>query len=337
MDVTGKSFFPVHYSKRIPHFIGEVTVDCPYLPLKKQSRWVPNRGLFGHFPQQGIEKEKRASSREEEAPQEPPNLVTNSTHTHTLVHSKYFTTHLPSLKTHTQQHQQPNFTIAHRKIMGSEKKRLDHDHDHGHDYNTPPKLSLPVTRPCLAPEAPTPPPRTTALSVPFQWEEAPGKPRPCHTRSEPSPRGTGRDAVVARALELPPRLLSSLDQTNNNNSVPSPTTVLDGPYVGRAVSFTSSYRGSSIKDTESLNFASSRWVGLKKNSNNHNNRVDPEGSFDFSSWTVDGTSKVKITRVRRKGSFLSRSHGNSHLWVCCSLPYLIKCLVTLLQLLYVFV
>ncbi|XP_061364438.1 uncharacterized protein At4g00950-like [Gastrolobium bilobum] len=191
--------------------------------------------------------------------------------------------------------------------MGSLKKKLHHHHDHddrGHEslcYDTPPKLSILPSRPTMQPEAPTPPPRTR-VSVPFKWEEAPGKPRPCHTRSEPM----DSDSTVARTLELPPRLLFS--ETNVSNNMPSPTTVLDGPYVGRAMSFTSSYR-TTPKDTWNSNFGSSRWGGLKKS-----NRVGREGSFDFSNWTEDGASKVKITRVRRRGSFLSLSDGSSHLW-----------------------
>ena len=185
--------------------------------------------------------------------------------------------------------------------MGAENKNknLNH-HDHGvhHEprHHTPAKLSLLVPpRTSMPPEAPTPPPRTTTVSVPFQWEEAPGKPRPCHTRSEPN-----KGSDVARTLELPPRLLFL--ETKVSNSMPSPTTVLDGPYVGRATSFTSSFR--TPKESWKDNFGSSRWGGVKKKNG--------EGSFDFSSWTEDGTSKVNITRVRRRGSF---SQARSQLWV----------------------
>ncbi|RDX80844.1 hypothetical protein CR513_38547, partial [Mucuna pruriens] len=165
--------------------------------------------------------------------------------------------------------------------MGSEKKQP----------KTPPKLSLlTISRASMPPELPTPPPRT-AVSVPFEWEEAPGKPRPCHTRSDP--KGC---ADVARTLELPPRLVLLEAKSS------SPTTVLDGPYVGRAMSFSSSYRSS--KDTWNASFTSNRWSALKKN--------DPgKGTFDFSSWTVEGSGKVKITRVRRKGSFSSLSQGDA--------------------------
>lgn len=188
-------------------------------------------------------------------------------------------------------------------MASKNNKNFDYDNELTltNHYNTPHKLSLP--RPCFPSDAPTPPPRTTAISVPFKWEEAPGKPkpRPCDRGSEPKERETN----VVRALELPPRLLLSLE---SNINAPSPTTVLEGPYVGRAVSFTTSYRDI---NKESVSFGSSRWGGLKKN-----NRVDGEGSFDFSSWSVEGGDKVKITRVRRRGSFSSFSHGSSHLLVC---------------------
>jgi len=175
--------------------------------------------------------------------------------------------------------------------MGSEKRKLHED-----EPKTPPKLSLlKISRANMPPELPTPPPRM-AVSVPFEWEEAPGRPRPCHRRSKPE----GSSDDVARTLELPPRLLLEA-------KVSSPTTVLDGPYVGRAMSFTSSFRPS--KDTWNANFASNRWSALKKNDSE-------EGRFDLSSLTEERTAKVKITRVRRKGSFSSLSHRSSHMWVC---------------------
>ncbi|EYU38881.1 hypothetical protein MIMGU_mgv1a021126mg [Erythranthe guttata] len=57
------------------------------------------------------------------------------------------------------------------------------------------------------------PPLHTLASVPFKWEEQPGKPRPCTdiiALPEPEP-----------ALDLPPCRMTKL---------PSPTAVLDGPY-----------------------------------------------------------------------------------------------------------
>ncbi|KAL1541231.1 hypothetical protein AAHA92_25480 [Salvia divinorum] len=72
----------------------------------------------------------------------------------------------------------------------------------------------------LSPERPSgtaTPPLHALASVPFKWEEQPGKPRPCTDiilRPEP-----------ARCLELPPCRITKM---------PSPTTVLDGPdHLGR--------------------------------------------------------------------------------------------------------
>ncbi|KAF3432804.1 hypothetical protein FNV43_RR23906 [Rhamnella rubrinervis] len=177
----------------------------------------------------------------------------------------------------------------------------------------------------------TPPLRTSA-SIPFQWEEAPGKPRHCNTASEPK---------SARALELPPRLLSETAKVVN---LPSPTTVLDGPdHVCRSMSFTSSLRNNS----ESLGkrvigrdgggyFGSRRWGSFRKSTKEA--VLGP--SFDFSSY-VDGGgdqsqtssvsttgsgvqfggsdhTNVKITRVRRRGSLLNLSHTKSQLLLASS-------------------
>ncbi|CAA0831380.1 Unknown protein [Striga hermonthica] len=61
-----------------------------------------------------------------------------------------------------------------------------------------------------------PPPLETQASVPFKWEEQPGKPRPCtDIITLPGP---------ARLPEPPPCRLTL-------TKMPSPTTVLDGPYV----------------------------------------------------------------------------------------------------------
>ncbi|GAU21119.1 hypothetical protein TSUD_10360 [Trifolium subterraneum] len=140
------------------------------------------------------------------------------------------------------------------------KKKLDYGNNDEliNHYNTPHKLSLPITttRQCFSSEAPTPPPRSAVISIPFKWEEAPGKPRPCHRELlEPKERevvvnNNNNNNNVVRALELPPRLLLSLE-SNNNNNTPSPTTVLEGPYVGRAVSFTTSYRDDNNKEISS--------------------------------------------------------------------------------------
>ncbi|RDX74197.1 hypothetical protein CR513_46082, partial [Mucuna pruriens] len=175
-------------------------------------------------------------------------------------------------------------------MMESESENNGDDHFHEPSY-MPTKLSLLISRPSMPPESPPPPPQTT-ISVPFEWEEAPGKPRHCHTQSEPE--------NCARTLELPPRLLFLLE-TNKVSDVdgPSPTTVLDGPYVGRAMSFTTSYR--TPKGNWNSNFGSSRWTGYKKISTE-----DTEGIFDFSHHCASKPN-VKITSVPRRRSFWTLS------------------------------
>ncbi|KAE8700981.1 hypothetical protein F3Y22_tig00110549pilonHSYRG00056 [Hibiscus syriacus] len=90
-----------------------------------------------------------------------------------------------------------------------------------------------------SPERPgtlTPPLRASA-SVPFRWEEEPGKPKAYATFP----------MTLLGCLQLPPRLLL-LQEANNNNKrkkndkLCSPTTVLDGPYWGSARFQSSSFR-----------------------------------------------------------------------------------------------
>ncbi|EXC21430.1 hypothetical protein L484_011872 [Morus notabilis] len=166
------------------------------------------------------------------------------------------------------------------------------------------------------------PPLRTSASVPFLWEEAPGKPRRCTTyATEPA------EEITTKSLGLPPRLLAEVKFTN----MPSPTTVLDGPDVGRSLSF-------SFRSPESLSrkvarserngyFGSARWGSFRKS------KGVLGASFDFSSSRVDDGGgevngvvfgggdgdhgKVKLARVRRRSSFLSLSHtkSSSHLLV----------------------
>ncbi|KAL7589268.1 hypothetical protein Lser_V15G35816 [Lactuca serriola] len=71
----------------------------------------------------------------------------------------------------------------------------------------------------------TPPPDTytgAGATIPFQWEEAPGKPR-CTATSDPAPQGV-------RCLNLPPRLLMNTKEESIQTE--SPTSVLDEPYSG---------------------------------------------------------------------------------------------------------
>ncbi|KAG4117742.1 hypothetical protein ERO13_D12G250000v2 [Gossypium hirsutum] len=179
-----------------------------------------------------------------------------------------------------------------------------------------PKLSLYLFPSKAAEEPPgiATPPIHTSASIPFQWEEAPGKPRSCPAaESQPKPH-------TARCLELPPRLLAEAKVAN----MPSPTTVLDGPDSGRVVSRTLSFRkGGSFRSPdnkrlskEKVLFGSSRWGSFRKAG-----RVVQGSSFGSSDPPVvdgrdgggsGGGTQVKITRVRRKGRLLSLTQARSH-------------------------
>lgn len=188
---------------------------------------------------------------------------------------------------------------------------------------TPPKLSL-FSLPSQPPEplGLLTPPLQAPASVPFQWEEVPGKPRECAAVS-PRPK-------AARCLELPPRLLAT--EVKVNDMAVSPTTVLEGPQVGRSLSFSFSFRkgpfrslaptaqgsSSSIRrEAKEGQSGSCRWSTSDKE-----NR-DVGGSLDLSSFLFGESvndngggctrggcgseTKVKMTKMRRRGSLLCLS------------------------------
>lgn len=177
------------------------------------------------------------------------------------------------------------------------------------------------------------PPVNIAGSVPFQWEEAPGKPRRIKKPARSNQKG------VVRCLELPPRLLFPGESTTVNE--PSPTTVLDGPYDLRRRSL-SLPRSSAVirklrgvpapapEKEQRLFGGSSRWGSFGKC------KEVSEGIFDFSrfrddgcncrkdwagggsggDFAGDGGTKVKLYRIKRKGSFFNLSQTTkSDFWV----------------------
>ncbi|TKY64096.1 hypothetical protein E2542_SST13986 [Spatholobus suberectus] len=179
------------------------------------------------------------------------------------------------------------------------------------------------------------PPLFTSASVPFDWEEEPGKPRPCTALvsfSNPTPK----------CLELPPRLLIDANLNNNNNKLPSPTTVLEGPYPYVA---TNSCHSPSFRMSEDCygSFGSEReqlgtmvlnhGVGIKEKGRfgswrEKSFKVKREasgGSHVFPSsidrdpddvGTILGThKKVRSMRKRnRSGSFSNPFHAKSSVW-----------------------
>ncbi|XP_021893036.1 uncharacterized protein At4g00950-like [Carica papaya] len=174
------------------------------------------------------------------------------------------------------------------------------------------------------------PPIHSLAAVPFRWEQEPGKPKPCALFS---------NDFSQKSLELPPRLITKL---------PSPTTVLESPYSGRSLRFpSSSFRVSSecygsfrsyspdheteVQQPLGASVLGNRGVkgrgilsywrrrGLKgKREIGGGSYVfpssvdrDSESSKDGEESSCDG---VKITRIRRAGSFSNISPARFHFW-----------------------
>ena len=202
------------------------------------------------------------------------------------------------------------------------------------------------------------PPLHTSASVPFRWEEEPGKPREYCTTLISRPID-----FPQKCLELPPRLLIE--------TLPSPTTVLEGPYTGRSSRFqSSSFR---ITRSREYNYGSFRrrcspergQLGTIAPSKR---RVKEKGGF-LGSWSwgrrdlkgnreagggsyvfpssgdreaadqssneeeemVSSSDKVKMTRMRRSGSFSAVSNARSQFWVSSSLKLFLNFLALILR------
>ncbi|KAG2239841.1 hypothetical protein Bca4012_022934 [Brassica carinata] len=145
-----------------------------------------------------------------------------------------------------------------------------------------PLFSIPLNRASETPGLETPP-VNIAGSVPFLWEEAPGKPRASDENKPPASKQNAVGGGVVRCLELPPRLISPATADE-----PSPTTVLDGPYV---------------IPRRSLSVI---WRSEKQSECGSNSSCSTNGRC-----CDGGGTTVKISRVRRKGSLLNLSHSKS--------------------------
>lgn len=175
------------------------------------------------------------------------------------------------------------------------------------------------------------PPLRSSASVPFLWEEAPGKPRRCSSCNTAG--DLPADEITTKSLGLPPRLLAAVEMKFTN--MPSPTTVLHGPDAGRSMSFRipeSLDRRVARSDQRNGYFGSARWGSFRRSkgilgasfdiSSSRVESVDgSEGNgvvFGGGAGSYDHHEKVKVVRVRRRSSFLSLSHtkSSSHLLVC---------------------
>ncbi|XP_039048105.1 uncharacterized protein At4g00950-like isoform X2 [Hibiscus syriacus] len=174
----------------------------------------------------------------------------------------------------------------------------------------------------------TPPLRASA-SVPFRWEEEPGKPKPCTTLTIFS----NPNDLAQKCLELPPRLLH--DARN--------TPALEGARFQSSSSFRmgsacyGSFRGGSgspervhlgsmvlskrgtykakgfLGSLRRRAFKASREVGGTGNSYVFPSSGDRDSECSTEEES-NSTTSVKIIRTKRVGSFRSLLHSNSKFW-----------------------
>lgn len=193
------------------------------------------------------------------------------------------------------------------------------------------------------------PPLHALASVPFKWEEQPGKPRPCTdiiVRPEP-----------ARGLEPPP-CRSGAKITR----MPSPTTVLDGPYNLSRPRF-SSFRmfrekqssfdssssggggGGGSPQSQSYGDVSvgkkngrlkmsrlfNRSLRVRKEADEGSLGFSPSSFAGFDSDFVEGKMKMKMRRNGRSFSSFSQTAPSPPLWVSLVTFYFFinACFITL--------
>ncbi|XP_047319343.1 uncharacterized protein LOC124922668 [Impatiens glandulifera] len=144
----------------------------------------------------------------------------------------------------------------------------------------------------------TPPINTTA-SVPFRWEQEPGKPHPC-TALITFPITTHNKYLQ---LQLPPRLLQL--PAPADSKLTSPTTVLDqGPYMVEQGSFGRAQLGDMVLIKNrgggkgKTGFFRSWRMGKKKSNNGE--------KFD----NDDDDDDNEIIKMRRNGSLISHNKAN---------------------------
>ncbi|KAK7285769.1 hypothetical protein RJT34_20550 [Clitoria ternatea] len=170
-----------------------------------------------------------------------------------------------------------------------------------------PLLSMPAMQSPERPGTVTPPLHKSA-AVPFRWEQEPGKPRPCSALVAFS----NTNDFLPKCLELPPRLL-----------IPSPTTLLQGPYVSsnrfRSPSFrtTPNCYGSdlgNIVPTKGVGIKDYGWFGSwRKKAFRVKKREVTGGSHVFPSSNDKETTHMP--NMKRSGSSSSlSSHGKSRVW-----------------------
>ncbi|XP_006852593.2 uncharacterized protein LOC18442308 [Amborella trichopoda] len=166
--------------------------------------------------------------------------------------------------------------------------------------STPTLSFLPLPNQSPEPAGMATPPLRPPASIPFLWEEAPGKPRTSLPNLTP----------LVRRLDLPPNRFLCINSVMDQND-PSPTSVLQGPYMGNS-STKSKGTGPSNSGRHGDFFGFwGRRVWPNKGGSlrlSESFRLSGDGKrmdgWDSASVTEGA---VRITRVVRKDSFLSLS------------------------------
>ncbi|KAH9625230.1 hypothetical protein KSS87_004511 [Heliosperma pusillum] len=180
---------------------------------------------------------------------------------------------------------------------------------------TPPQLhltSFPNLKLLQHPYSSAMTPLHTSASVPFSWEQVPGKP----LLTLPSSHHN-----LIKCLELPPRLVNEAKFTKT----PSPTTVLEGPYyLGRSILGSSSFRFLRKRQKSfdgELSFVGSGGSSPEKSvfcnvvvTEKKGGEVR-EGNSVISSFS-DDSATVMVGRVRRKRRKSGLSLSKSRIWKC---------------------
>ncbi|KAJ8444697.1 hypothetical protein Cgig2_030371 [Carnegiea gigantea] len=194
-----------------------------------------------------------------------------------------------------------------------------------------PLFSLPALRNLSSP-------LHTHASVPFRWEEQPGKPRPSTALALPSTAIT----AIPKFLDLPPRLLFA--EAKLTTKTPSPTTVLEGPNnsVGRSIPFgllrkgqlpshkapEGGFLGTVVPGNKKDKGLFGPWRKKKGGSSIKSSSTESEvhgGNLIFSSVSDDGTAgcngaaTMTVATVSGKRGVSGVSQAKSHFWVMIKL------------------
>ncbi|KAE9605750.1 hypothetical protein Lal_00024560 [Lupinus albus] len=166
------------------------------------------------------------------------------------------------------------------------------------------------------------PPSSTSVSIPFWWEEEPGKPKPCTDLVCFSNKPT-----TPKCLELPPRLL--INDANHTKQLHSPTTVLEGHFVDDECngSFAAerAQHGTMVVTNGVVGSKEKGWFGSWREKVFKSNREVSGGidifpsSADKGADHIGGSHKrLRMTKVKHSLSSSNLSHAKSCVWTSIS-------------------